>query len=793
MTIDSRFYDLTAHLWRGGKYAYFWTPDDGNGEKYSFWLTVGSTESVPKLFEDKDAYFAVNPSIIRRSEHERTRIHGSFDIAALNCLYTEFDGPNALDECKAFTARLAALGIKPACVVFSGGGYHVYVWLTTPYLLDSPEKQSKAGDLQWAFVKYAGGDTGVNDLTRVLRIPGTVNHKPKYGANPPLVTIVEWEPSAQYEIGALEPILQPYIDQRDAVPAHTPQPPTGGVSLSDIQLRDVLFASKNGAMYERLWRGDLSDVGGDHSVGDQKLCNGLGWVTGGDIARMDAMFRQSQLFRQKWETKSYRERTLNNAVNSAQTFYTPSNIDPQAQAVAQAAVNMNGNGTPPAAGANTNTPTPTPQAKKRKKQVTYPDIARDYISRYPDTMYSRGQWYRYGFGVWSPIHDLKIENEMWELLEDYKKDIEPSINSVHNVQSKVRSSIFVDEKFLDNDDQLINLQNGTYSLELRTLLTHDKSRCLTTQLPFDYDGLALAPYWTRYLETTFVDKQGKPDADLIARVQEAIGYSLTTDIRYHVTFWCYGEGANGKGVLFYILEQLAGSSAIPFNVDLLHREQYQLADLAGKRIALCPEADTNSMVEDAIIKALVAGDSLQVRQIRREPFTLRPTVKLWWSMNKLPTVTDTSVGLWRRLMMIPFYADFEHRDRYKRIDDLKERLKDELPGIFNWAMNGLARLNSNGAFTPSKLVDELTTNYREEANTIATFVSETCDIDKTYNVGSDTIYKRYREWCADNGYKAYNVRNFKVEMERLKFFYRRTNLARVYDGLRLKGQGNAVP
>jgi len=290
-----------------------------------------------------------------------------------------------------------------------------------------------------------------------------------------------------------------------------------------------------------------------------------------------------------------------------------------------------------------------------------------------------------------------------------------------------------------------------------------------------------------------VDRNGQTDPQLIAFIQEAMGYSLTTDIKRHVTFWCYGEGANGKGVLFHVLEQLAGSSAIPFNVDLLHREQYQLADLAGKRIALCPEADTSGVVEDAIIKALVAGDSLQVRQIRREPFTLRPTVKLWWSMNKLPTVTDTSVGMWRRLRLIPFNADFEKRDRAKRIDNLRELLLDELPGIFNWAMEGLARLESNGAFTYVQQVEELTATYRKESNTILTFVEEACDVDHSYNIGSNLIYTRYKEWCTDNGYKSYNARNFKTEMERLGYYYRRANVARVFDGLRLKGQGNTIP
>jgi hypothetical protein len=341
--IDSRFTDLTAHLWRGGQYAYFWTPNDGTGQKTSYWLTVGGDTTVPKWLEGLDAYFSVNPANIRRSEHERARIIGSFDIAAINCLYTEFDGTDRA-ELDAFLAKLLTFGVKAACIIFSGGGYHVYVLLRAPFILDSADKQKRAADLQWAFVEWAGGDDGVKDLTRVLRIPGTINHKQRYAPNFPTVAVELWDIAAQYEIADLEPFLQPLIDQRDAAKAHTPTP-AQTVSLSDADLLAVLFGSKNGVVYQELWAGNLSAANGDHSKADQMLCNGLAWLTGRDISRMDSLFRLSGLYRKKWDRQVYRESTLNNAAGSAQTVYDPSrngHIDPQAVAAAQAAVGMNG-------------------------------------------------------------------------------------------------------------------------------------------------------------------------------------------------------------------------------------------------------------------------------------------------------------------------------------------------------------------------------------------------------------------------------------------------------------------
>src|SRR5690606_7857354 len=115
-----------------------------------------------------------------------------------------------------------------------------------------------------------------------------------------------------------------------------------------------------------------------------------------------------------------------------------------------------------------------------------------------------------------------------------------------------------------------------------------------------------------------------------------------------------------------------------------------------KRIALCSEASsTHNLVDDATIKALIAGDTMQVRQIRQEPFELHPTAKLWWAMNELPAVADTSEGFWRRMRVVPFNRSFTEDER---ILDLKEKLDQELPGIFNWAIAGLRRLHNAGQF-----------------------------------------------------------------------------------------------
>lgn len=422
------------------------------------------------------------------------------------------------------------------------------------------------------------------------------------------------------------------------------------------------------------------------------------------------------------------------------------------------------------------------------KQLTQVQLAKEYLGQHTeDTMYARNSWYRYLDGVWTATHDQIISHEIWTLMERWENvgQLRANLTTKGGILDKLRASLFVPHDKVDELSNLINMANGVYSLDDDRLYPHDPGYHFTTQLPFAYDQNAAAPLWQKYLITTLVQPRTTTfDPELHDFLQEAIGYSLTTDVSYHISFYCRGEGENGKGVLFHILYKLGGSAAIALNIGTLKRERYQLATLFGKKIAICSESNsTDNLVEDADVKSLIAGDLMPVRMIHREPLTLNPKVKLWWSMNDLPPVADTSHGFWRRVRVIPFNRIFDGADRDMY---LKEKLESELSGIFNWAMAGLRRLRQKGAFTQPEQVSDATLKYRRESNPVQAFVDDMCIVGPTFEYKSSDAYHEYHGWCKANGYKPLSDRNFKREMERLKFYYTRRShpCRRVFDGLR---------
>jgi hypothetical protein len=104
------------------------------------------------------------------------------------------------------------------------------------------------------------------------------------------------------------------------------RPAGGGIDLNDVELLAKAKAAKNGDKFSSLWRGDTSGHP-SHSEADLALCDHLRFWTGGDRGRMDRLFRQSGLMRDKWDErhgeKTFGEMTLDKALSDVGDVYTP--------------------------------------------------------------------------------------------------------------------------------------------------------------------------------------------------------------------------------------------------------------------------------------------------------------------------------------------------------------------------------------------------------------------------------------------------------------------------------------
>jgi len=267
---------------------------------------------------------------------------------------------------------------------------------------------------------------------------------------------------------------------------------------------------------------------------------------------------------------------------------------------------------------------------------------------------------------------------------------------VHLAESDPRVCISPGD--FDRDPWALNVLNGTIDLRTGYLRPH-KPEDLTTKLaPVAYDPRAKCERWLQFLEEVF-----KPHPEVINFLQRAIGYTLTGDVREECIFILVGKGRNGKSTLIKILHDLLGSYGGVAEIEtflMSHRGALRedIADMQGRRFIGAQEPALEGAFAEGKLKWLSGGDMLRSRRLWEHAQEFAPSHKLWLAVNKLPKLRHDDPAAWSRLRLIPFDVSFENMpDR-----ELKRKLRDELNGILNWALQGCLLWQQTGlGFAPS--------------------------------------------------------------------------------------------
>lgn len=426
------------------------------------------------------------------------------------------------------------------------------------------------------------------------------------------------------------------------------------------------------------------------------------------------------------------------------------------------------------------------KAQEEKKQdkrpnPTHDELGNRWINLYGGlTIFARGKWQRYQAGVWSPTEI--VPKETWDVLIAAKSEgIRPTKNIKASILDYLENKTRKPDKGLDANPSMICLQNGVFDLDQFKLIDFDPSLYLTSKLSFFYDPDADCPLWQEVILDWL---SGSKLA--VTHLQEAVGYSMTSDIKYQLAWMLAGEGANGKDTFLNVLRYLVGNAHCEIDLSALSvKDSYSLSLLPGKKLVTCSEAVADRDVADVYLKRVISGEPMEARAPYFPPFNFCPICKVWWSVNDKPLVADQTRGFWRRWRVVPFLQNYEGREDYK----LGEKLKDELPGIFNWAMIGLKRLYDNNGFTVVPEFDAATEDYRRMTNVTALFVDDACEIGLQFDTPIKDAYAAYKRYCSENGYRYKGKRRFGDDMERLGFARDRSptlDRTRIFTGLRVK-------
>ena len=556
-------------------------------------------------------------------------------------------------------------------------------------------------------------------------------------------------------------------------------------SLSNAELWERLFDSKSGASIKDLFQGML--INGDHSSTDMALCNHLAFWTDKDAAKMDSMFRESSLLREKWDKphssdgRTYGQMTIDTAILS-----TPSTIADYEP----------------------------PEEKKYEVYISDNSIedTEEIIDEAPKfhltelgnaerIAYYHGENVRYcnelEWLIWNGKHwhedskrqieaitaktlraiygEAKATEDKYQskMLHDWAKKCERRTIRINSILD-VRPMVSVKKKELDSHNFLFNCDNGVIDLKTGELLPHDRDLLLTKISPIKYDRNAECPNWKAFLESIFKTSAGEADLELINYLQKAIGYSLTGVTKEQVMFFLFGNGRNGKSTFINIIQDLLGDYGRQTNSDTFLKKRNDsginndVARLDGARFVSAVESEEGQQLSEALVKQITGGEKMSARFLRQEYFEFTPEFKVFFTTNHKPIVKGSDEGIWRRIMLIPFTVTIPK----DKIDyDLPDKLAKEMSGVLRWAVEGCMKWQAEGLRAP-EAVKAATAEYREDMDILAPFIDENCTVNPSVKIEAKLLYENYTKWCFQNNeldlknrafYRQLEIRGFKKE------------------------------
>jgi len=170
-----------------------------------------------KLSCKTDVYFGLG---LRKKQLNKMQRGKEDDIVCIPCLWLDIDIHNPDAHSRQDYPKtpeealhiLSKLGLDPSIVINSGNGLHIYWLLKEPFVIKTIEDKERIKKVCSGFnilamnkFKEAGYHIdNVSDLARVLRVPGTLNHKGTESKNVEVIKATQ----ARYDISEIEKLIE---------------------------------------------------------------------------------------------------------------------------------------------------------------------------------------------------------------------------------------------------------------------------------------------------------------------------------------------------------------------------------------------------------------------------------------------------------------------------------------------------------------------------------------------------------------------------------------------------------
>lgn len=365
-------------------------------------------------------------------------------------------------------------------------------------------------------------------------------------------------------------------------------------------------------------------------------------------------------------------------------------------------------------------------------------IAEDILNKHDLVADETGAIYRYENGPWRRLSDIALVR----LARDF--DIRgTTIHRRREIVDYMRATAYdADLTWGRVADFEVGCLNGIVDVRSGVVGPHKPEHYLERVIPHVYDPTAQAPVWHQALSDWFGDGEGDGS---IEALQEFFGYLALSHAKYKKALLLYGPADCGKSRIVDAAMGLVGSRyTCQLSVEFMD-DPTRRAVIKGKALNVATELPTDALIADSGFKTMVSTEEPLLLDEKYRPAEMYvPTAKHIIATNHLPRINDRTEATFNRILLIPLPRTIvpELQDR-----QLHAKIRDELPGILAWAIEGAKRLVArDGEWREPEQGRLFMAEYRDEQNPMRQFLREECMRVEGAAVPLTILTKTFNQW-----------------------------------------------
>ncbi|MEB0078281.1 phage/plasmid primase, P4 family [Pseudomonas sp. CCI3.2] len=337
----------------------------------------------------------------------------------------------------------------------------------------------------------------------------------------------------------------------------------------------------------------------------------------------------------------------------------------------------------------------------------------------------------------------------------------------------------------DTNPWHLGVPNGVVDLRTGTLLEPNPAQRITKQAGAAFDPDAECPRWLAFLNTTF-----EGDTETIGFMQRLAGNCVSGSVQEEMMFFLYGLGANGKSVFCTVVEAALGEYSSTVAPVMLMKGGAREADLnvcrlVGARLASANELGIKDIWDEQRVKSLTSRDKIPARPMYEPFFEFNPTHTLVIRGNHRPGILDSSEGMRRRMVLVPFDKRIPESERRPNLD--RELINEELPGILAWAVRGCLDWQRDGLCIPER-IKELSAEYHDDSDLLGGWIEECCRLEVDAETELNKLYFSFTDHCLGERVAAPSKKAFSRQLRDKGFAPRKSNSKSLCTGIRLANE-----